>query len=243
MGHGIIGAYSLPNNRTNLLMTPLSTQNPFHNIECLLIDLDDTLYPHDSGTWEQVRLRIDRYLIEEMHFSPQEVTTLRARLFRQYGTTLRGLQIEYEVDMEHYLDFVHDVPLENHLSPDPELNQVLQALPQRKVIFTNASARHARRVIDILGVDGRFERIIDIYVIYPHCKPEVEAFQTALAAIHADPKTTLLIDDTPANLVTARSLGMATVSVGLHRHDGSPHIPDLKSLPSLLTPKRSAGDP
>jgi putative hydrolase of the HAD superfamily len=217
-------------------MTPSLTENPFHNIECLLIDLDDTLYPHNSGTWEQVRLRIDHFLIEEMHFPPEDVTALRARLFRQYGTTLRGLQIEYEVDMEHYLDFVHNIPLENHLSPDPELYQMLVALPQRKVIFTNASARHARRVIEILGVQGCFERIIDIHIIYPHCKPEVEAFQTALTVLQADPERTLLVDDTPANLVTARSLGLATVSIGLHRHDGSPHIPNLKSLPGLLTP-------
>lgn len=217
-------------------MAPIPNQNPFDKISCLLIDLDDTLYPHDSGAWEQVRIRIDRFLIEEMHFPPEEVTALRSRLFRQYGTTLRGLQIEYAVDMDHYLDFVHDVPLEDLLSPDPELDQVLRALPQRKFIFTNASAHHAHRVINLLGLQGHFERIIDIYVIHPHCKPEVEAFHTALALINEDPARCLLIDDTPANLVTARSLGMATVSLGLHRHDGSPHIPDLKSLLSLFTP-------
>lgn len=217
-------------------MQPTNSQIPFANIRCLLIDLDDTLYPHDSGAWEMVRVRIDQFLIEEMQFPPDEVTELRSRLFREYGTTLRGLQIEYEVDMEHYLRYVHDVHLETILSPDPYLDQMLQALPQRKVIFTNASAAHARRVTSLLGIKEHFDHIVDIHVIYPYCKPEVAAFHKALAAIEEDPLNCLLVDDNPNNLSTARSLGMATVSVGLHRHDGSPHIPNIKSLAQLLHP-------
>ena len=219
-------------------MKPTPSQMSFENIRCLLIDLDDTLYPQESGAWELVGDRIDQFLIEEMGFPANEVTGLRSRLFHQYGTTLRGLQIEYEVEMDFYLDYVHDVPLDHILSPDPELDQMLHHLPQRKVIFTNAYAPHAHRVINILGVQDHFDRIVDIYAIYPHCKPEVEAFQTALALIKEDPRDCLLIDDNPTNLVTAQSLGMRTVSIGKHRHDSSPHIPDIKALSHLLLPDR-----
>jgi FMN phosphatase YigB (HAD superfamily) len=44
-----------------------------------------------------------------------------------------------------------------------------------------------------------------------------------------------MVDDNPSNLVTARALGMSTVSIGVHRHNGSPHIPDIKALAHLLT--------
>jgi len=212
---------------------PASNQT-FEHIRCLLIDLDDTLYPRESGAWTRVRERIDQFLLEVMAFPPDEVTELRARLFRQYGTTLRGLQIEYEVDMDHYLDYVHDIPIDDLLSPDPELDLALQALPQRKVIFTNANAAHATRVIQRLGIKGCFDTIIDIHDLYPHCKPEVEAFHKALAIIDEDPRRCLMVDDNPTNLVTARALGITTVSIGLHSHDGSPHIPDIKFLPRLL---------
>lgn len=217
-------------------MKPATNHIPFTNIRCLLIDLDDTLYPHGNGAWEMVRLRIDQFLMEEMGFPPEEVTDLRARLFREYGTTLRGLQIEYEVDMEYYLEYIHDVPLETILSPDPDLDHMLHTLPQRKVIFTNASAAHARRVISLLGIKDHFSDIIDIHVIYPYCKPEVEAFHKALTTIEENPVNCLLIDDNPNNLASAISLGMGTVSVGLHHHDGSPHIPNIKSLSQLLHP-------
>jgi putative hydrolase of the HAD superfamily len=204
------------------------------NIRCLLIDLDDTLYPQGSGAWDLVGDRIDQFLITEMGFPPGDVTALRARLWRQYGTTLRGLQVEHEVDMDHYLRYVHDVPFEDFLTPDPDLAQMLRKLPQRKVIFTNASAEHAQRVTTLLGVQDHFEQIIDVYTIHPHCKPEVEAFHTALGIINEIPQNCLLVDDTPANLETAKSLGMTTVSIGRRRHDGSPHIPHIKALSNLF---------
>jgi putative hydrolase of the HAD superfamily len=214
---------------------PKSTRkNTYAHIGCLLFDLDDTLYPHDSGIWEMVRKRIDQFLLEEMQFPAEEVNTVRSRFFHQYGTTLRGLQIEHEVDMDHYLCYVHDIPLDAVLSADPELDQMLHALPQRKVIFTNAYVGHARRVLSTLCIQSHFDTIIDIYTLYPHCKPQVEAFHKALAAIQEVPRDCLLIDDKPDNLATAQSLGMATVSIGIHHHDGSPHIADIKALASLL---------
>ena len=215
-------------------MNSSSNQIPNSEIHCLIFDLDDTLYPQASGAWDMVGDRIDHFLIKELHFPQEEVTAIRSRLFRQYGTTLRGLQIEYEVDMDHYLSYVHDVPFENFLSPDPDLDRMLYNLPQRKVIFTNASADHAQRIMALLGVEAHFEQIIDIYTIHPYCKPELEAFQIALAAINEDPSLCLMVDDNPTNLDTAKSLGMTTVSVGRHRHDGSPHIADIKALSNLL---------
>jgi len=204
-------------------------------VRCLVFDLDDTLYPQGSGAWDQVGDRIDLFLHKEMGFPQGKVTALRSRLFREYGTTLRGLQSEYQVDMDRYLHYVHDVPYDDFLSPDPDLDHMLHSLPQRKVIFTNASADHARRVMTLLGVESHFEQIIDVYTVHPYCKPEVEAFHIALAAINEDPSHCLLVDDSPANLETAQSLGIVTVSIGRHRHDGSPHIADIKALANLLT--------
>ena len=216
-------------------MNPPSTHAPFDRIRCLLIDLDDTLYPSETGAWDRVGERIDRFLVEEMGFPADSVQDLRRRLFRQYGTTLRGLQIEYEVDMDYYLDYVHNIPLDDLLSPEPLLNQTLQALPQRKVIFTNANAAHAERVISLLAVQDHFDTIIDIYTTYPYCKPQLEAFHKALDAINEQPHRCLMVDDNPKNLAAAHALGIMTVSIGTHHHDGSPHIPDIKALARLLT--------
>ena len=206
----------------------------FHHIRCLLFDLDDTLYSQNCGAWDMIRERINRFMIEELHFPPEIVPQLRHRLWQQYGTTLRGLQSEYSVDMDAFLDYVHDVPLEEVLKPSPALVYMLQNLHHRKVIFTNSNADHANHVLDLLGITQFFEDIIDIYAISPHCKPEIAAFEKALDLIKEDAINCLLIDDSPGNLTAASSLGMETVSVGNRPHDASPHIENILQLNSLI---------
>lgn len=216
-------------------MKPANHHNFYDSIRCLLFDLDDTLYPQDNGIWEKIGGRIDHFLVERMNISPGDVRALRSRLFHQYGTTLRGLQVEHEVDMDEYLQYVHDIPYEEFLTEDPELDRVLATLPQqKKVIFTNAHIPHAQKVLNILGVGHHFEKIVDIYALYPYCKPEVEAFHKALTTIDQQAEHCLLIDDNPNNLAVAQSLGMKTISIGKYRHNSSPHIEDIKAIVELL---------
>lgn len=205
-----------------------------HRTQCILIDCDDTLYPQSSGAWEMVRVRINQFMRQEMNLSEVKANALRARLFRQYGTTLRGLQIEYSVDRDAYLDYVHDVALETVIQPNPQLDLILSTIPQRKWVFTNASSTHAQRVLDLLGVASHFEGVVDIHAITPYCKPEVEAFQRAVEIIGEMPEHCLLLDDSPPNLDTAQSLGMQTLSIGTRRHTSSPHINTIQELDQVL---------
>jgi putative hydrolase of the HAD superfamily len=179
----------------------------------LLIDLDDTLYPATSGLWEAIRRRIDLYVETKFSLSHAEASDLRRNLFMQYGTTLRGLQTVYSVDAEEYLAFVHDVPLDHFIQPDPALRQALLACPQRKVIFTNADSSHARRVLNVLSLNGLFEQILDIHVFDPYCKPMPEAFTIALKLLGETPPRCVVVDDSLPNLATAHDLGMHTVWV------------------------------
>jgi putative hydrolase of the HAD superfamily len=162
-----------------------------------------------------IKQRISQYMRERMGFSEGEIPELRRSLFEAYGTTLRGLQILYGTDPEDYLAYVHDVPVESCIHPDPALREALLFYPQSKIIFTNADSRHAERVLNALELRDCFDQIIDIHTIAPDCKPQPAAFQTALKAagwprIH----DCLLVDDSPRNLSTARELGFYTVQVG-----------------------------
>jgi pyrimidine 5'-nucleotidase len=180
-------------------------------LNTLLLDLDDTLYPASCGLWAAIRARINLYIVERLGLSAGEAATLRQDLFKRFGTTLRGLQSMYQVNEEDYLKFVHDVPLADYIRPDPHLRQVLQAIPLRKVIFTNADSAHARRVVQARGLEGCFERIIDLHTFNPFCKPMVEAFQICLQEVGAAPQACVLVDDSLSNLVTAKKLGIRTV--------------------------------
>jgi len=101
-----------------------------------------------------------------------------------------------------------------YLHPDPVLDSTLGALPQEKVIFTNASTEHANRVLQALGIAHHFRRIFDIRATRFHCKPDPEAFRILLEALPARGPECLLIDDNPRNLRAGKAAGMHTVLVG-----------------------------
>ena len=219
-----------------------------------LFDLDNTLYPPDSGLWEAIGARIDRYMTERMGLPPAEAALIRRRFLKTFGTTLNGLRLEYAVDPVDYLDFVHDLPLDQYLSPMPALDAMLGRLPQVKVIFTNADASHAQRVLDRLGIRRHFAHIIDILTLNYVNKPEQQAYQRALELLAAEPAECVFIEDTPHNLLPAHDLGMCTVLVG-HAPAGAPaggasaargidhHIDTILELENLLAEAPSALTP
>ena len=200
-------------------------------------DLDDTLYPPATGLWEQIGERINRYLCERLNFPPDQVEKIREKYFREYGTTLRGLQANHKVDMDDYLAFVHNVPLSRYIHADPELRAAIEGIPARKFIFTNADTNHARRVMDVVGLQGLFDGIIDVHAIAPYCKPMPESFELALkAAGSPDPRACVLLDDQRRITRAARLLGMYTVLVGkdFHGEDADASLLHLTDLPGLF---------
>jgi putative hydrolase of the HAD superfamily len=204
----------------------------------LFFDLDDTLYPPSSGLWWAIRDRMGRYMAERIGLAEAEIPALRRYYFETYGTTLRGLQKHHCVDTDDYLAYVHDLPLEQYILPNPELRKMLASLKQRRFIFTNADALHANRVIQVLGVADCFEKIIDIRAIEFACKPEPLAYQRALALVgDPAPQECVLLDDSPANLKTARQLGFTTVIISPEAHPdpaASYCITDLVTLPQVF---------
>ena len=179
----------------------------------IIFDLDDTLYPPDSGVWQAIGERINRYMIERLGLPPAEVSMRRDAYFRAFGTTLNGLLRDFGVDAADYLDFAHDLPLQRYLRPDPGLDAMLAALPQRKSIFTNADAKHARRVLGHLGIARHFDTIVDIWALNFVNKPRPEAYQILLAALGAHARECVFVEDSLRNLRPARALGMTTIWV------------------------------
>ncbi len=207
------------------------------HITTIFFDLDDTLYPASTGLWQAIKARMDRYMREKMGFAPEEIPALRERLFLTYGTTLRGLEREYCVDTQDFLAFVHDLPLRDYLRPNPTLRQVLIGLPQRKWIFTNADAAHARRVLDVVGVRDCFDGIVDVNLVAPYCKPMPESFAIALqVAGENDPQRCMLIDDIHRTTQAAMRAGWFSVLFGQQVVNGYAHagLTDWRDLPELI---------
>jgi putative hydrolase of the HAD superfamily len=206
----------------------------------LFLDLDDTLYPPETGLWKAIRDRIQRYLTERMGFSQAEAERLRGQYLGQYGTTLEGLRRHHRVDVEDYLQFVHNVPIESALKPDPALRALLERIRARKVIFTNASLDHTKRVARALGIEGVIDQYIDIRALDFENKPRLAAYHRALQLTgNPPPPQCVMVEDRPVNLEPAKELGMLTVLVGARsgrdgRHRVIPSLHELlKAVPEL----------
>jgi putative hydrolase of the HAD superfamily len=206
-------------------------------MEVLLLDLDETLYPRGNGVLDRIDARINTYLIERLAIPRHEVDDLRRRLRDTHGTTMRGIQAHYDVDVADYLDVVHRVDLSDLLAPAPELRALLARLPGRKAVFSNAPLCHVEQVLRLLDVGDAFEAVLTLEDLALLPKPDPRAYAAVTGRLGVRAGDCLFVDDTRANLIGARATGMRTVWLAPEpTRDGEVHhvITGLGELEPLL---------
>lgn len=212
---------------------------PLRNAAAWVFDLDNTLYPSSINLFSQIDERMRGYIASFLGLELEDAYRLQKQYFHEFGTSLRGLMNRHAMDPAPFLDHVHDIDV-SVLSPSPALEAALTALPGRKIIFTNASVRHAERVLNRLGVGHHFADIFDIVEAGYMPKPEPETYRSVVARFGLDPRASVMVEDIARNLSPAAELGMTTVwvrSLPQHGSDGADfayvdHIVD--DLPAWL---------
>ena len=206
------------------------------DVDTWIFDLDNTLYPASSNLFARVSKRMTYFIQKEFQLDEEPARDLQSKMFRKYGTTMRGLMTEYDMDAEEFLHFVHDIDVSD-MNKDLELAELLSKLPGRRLIYTNGSVPHAKRITGQLGIEHLFEDIFDIVASRFVPKPAPEPYDEMINRFNVDPKRSLMVEDMAKNLRPAADLGMITVwlrhskdwssedSVGGHIHH---EIDDLK---------------
>ncbi|MFS7893418.1 putative pyridoxal phosphatase [Helianthus anomalus] len=213
-------------------------QIPQSRYECLLFDVDDTLYPLSSGLSAECTKNIKEYMVKKLDIEESKVLEMCVQLYKDYGTTMAGLRaIGYDFDDDDYHSFVHGRLPYEYLKPDPVLKSLLNSLPFRKVIFSNANKAHVAEVLGRLGLGDCFDDVIcfeslnhktqtvnasksdnEPVGLLPKspivCKPSENAFQQAFKMASINPHKTLFFDDSIRNIQTAKLTGLTTVWVG-----------------------------
>ena len=191
----------------------------------VLFDLDNTLYPSSSGVMQHFDRRITEYVQNVLHLDQAAAQEARHHFYTTYGTTLRGLQEHYnkQVDVEEYLQFVHEMNAADFLQADAELDARLGEITAKKSIFTNSPIEHAQRVLAALGIAHHFEHIFDIRYHEFDPKPSPGTYQRVLDALGVSGADTIFLEDTPQNLLPARALGMATILISDVAIDDAAH--------------------
>ena len=185
------------------------------HIDTWLFDLDNTLYPAESGFMGQVVNRMTDF-VEKVTGLPRDAALrLQKRYLAEHGLTLKGMMLNHGVDPADFHAIFHDLSLEA-LARDADLLGALERLPGRRLIFTNADDVHARRVLSHLGLAHLFDDVFHIGSGDYEPKPSPEAFARMRAAHAIAPAATAFFEDAERNLAPAAALGMTTVLVGAH---------------------------
>ena len=128
----------------------------------------------------------DKYFQTHLSLTREDANQLHTRYYRDYGLAIEGLVRHHKVDALEYNEQVDDaLPLEDVMSPNPQLRKFLEDLDTSKVkpwLFTNAYINHGKRVVRLLGIDDMFEGIT--YCDYSAqkflCKPSPDMFKKAM---------------------------------------------------------------
>jgi putative hydrolase of the HAD superfamily len=182
------------------------------HIEAWIFDLDNTLYPASAHLFPQIDRRMKAFIADSLKLSLDDAFALQKRYYWTYGTTLRGLMLNHNVEPDHFLEYVHDID-HSVLTTDSRLSAALAGLPGRKFIYTNGSERHAVNVMDRLGITNHFDGIFDIRAGNYIPKPEPAPYAELVARHAISPANAVMFEDIHRNLKPAADLGMTTVWV------------------------------
>ncbi|MPT47770.1 MAG: pyrimidine 5'-nucleotidase [Sphingobium sp.] len=195
------------------ISAPLASAAPsstLDHVDCWVFDLDNTLYPAETDLFGLIDMRMGDYISRLLDVDAAQARIVQKRYFIDHGTTLSGLMRYHGVDPHHFLDFVHDIDLDR-LQADPALIGHIEALPGRKLIFTNGDAPYARRVLDRLGLSHIFELIHDIHTTGYRPKPDPHGYALLRDEYGVNLNHAAFFEDMARNLKPAKALGMTTI--------------------------------
>ena len=185
-------------------------QNSFQN---WIFDLDNTIYDINLGLFKKISHRITDFIMSKYSLDIDQAKKIQKEYYLKYGLTLRGLIVEKKLEPDEFLDYVHDVE-HPELKKNDQLISKIRILEGKKIIFTNATSKHAKKILKILELEHDFDQIIDIKDLEYIPKPDKRSYKKLLECLNLNKENlnkTIFVEDTVKNLVPAKELGITTV--------------------------------
>jgi putative hydrolase of the HAD superfamily len=183
-------------------------------------DLDNTLHDAAHAIFGAIDGRMTAYLERHLGVGREQANELRLTYWRRYGATMLGLMRHHAVDPHHFLRQTHDFEVAALLRAERGLAQLFARLPGRKVLLTNAPGAYAEAVLRALGLHRRLLARYAIEQMRVHRvfrpKPSRGMLRHMLARERVPRGAAVLVEDSIANLRSARAAGFRTVLVTGH---------------------------
>ena len=169
--------------------------------------------------------------------SEEAVNAARLGYWKRYGATLLGLIRHHQIDPAEFLRETHDLAtLQQMIRAERGLARTLRRLPGRKILLTNGPTRYSTDVMRHLGLRRHFAHHVAIEDMRVHGrlqpKPSKLMLRRLLRRHGASAHRCILVEDTLANLKSAKQLGMRTAWVTQYLRAGDPA--GRATMPALL---------
>ena len=202
-----------------------------------LFDLDNTLHNATPHIFPHINRSMRDYIERHLGVDRHEATRIRQDYWVRYGATLLGLIRHHGTDPDHFLRETHQFPdLRRLVVFERPVIHALRRLCGRKIIFSNAPRHYAEAILEITGLGACFDAVYSVENVRYQPKPMLAGFRTLLRAERLDPLRCIMVEDSLANLVAAKRLGMKTVWVSTS-YRRSPSV-DQKITSVLELPER-----
>lgn len=179
-----------------------------------IFDLDNTLHDASPHIFPHINRSMTAYLQEHLLLSEADANALRQHYWHRYGATLSGLMRHHGTDPDHFLWHTHQFPeLEKMVLREPRLRRVLRSLPGKKVVFSNAPQHYALAVLKLLKVADLFDDVVAVEQTRYRPKPDYAGFRHVMRRHRVSAAQCVMVEDSLANLLAAKRLGMRTVWV------------------------------
>ena len=198
-------------------------KSQFQHVTDWVFDLDHTLYPPENRLFDQIEGKMNDYIINLLGIDAESADTLRNRYWTTYGTTLAGLMKEHNIDPVPFLWDVHQIDF-SVIVPNPALGAAIDALPGRKIIYTNGTILYANEVLNALKIRPVFNAIYGVESAGYRPKPERQAFETVFGQDQTKTNSGAMFEDDARNLAVPKQMGMRTVLVSPSDESSTAHV-------------------
>jgi putative hydrolase of the HAD superfamily len=218
-----------------------------------LFDLDNTLHDASHAIFPAINANMNAYIAQVLGAGgvPADAATVEAArvgYWRRYGATLLGMVKHHQVRPEDFLREAHRFgDLQQMIRTERGIGRMLQRLPGRKILLTNAPHRYSREVVRHLGLHRHFAQHIAIEAMRVHGrlqpKPSKPLLRKILARERIAAHRCILVEDTVGTLKAAKALGLRTVWITRYLA-AAPHVPGATAaLGPVLSPVNPAKRP
>lgn len=185
-----------------------------------LFDLDNTLHDASHAIFPAISANMNTYIARVLSDGVNTVTqaqvdAARFGYWKRYGATLLGMMRHHGVRAADFLRETHDIgDLRQMMRAETGLGRLLLRLPGRKILLTNGPTAYSTQVVRHLNLGRHFAHHIAIEQMQVHGrlrpKPSKLMLQRVLRRHGVDARDCILVEDTLANLKSAKQLGLRT---------------------------------